>query len=36
MNNFSTNAVALVLDSTMYDADDYIYNYDDFIKHDLP
>lgn len=36
MNNFSTNAVALVLDSTVYDADDYIYNYDDFIKHDLP
>ena len=36
MNHFSTNAVALVLDSTMYDADDYIYNYDDFIKHDLP
>lgn len=33
MNNFSTNAVALVLDSTVYDADDYIYNYEEFIKH---
>ena len=33
MNNFSTNAVALVLDSTVYDADDYIYHYEDFIKN---
>ncbi len=32
MNNFSTNAVALVLDSTVYDAEDYIYHYEDFIK----
>lgn len=32
MNNFSTNAVALVLDSTVYDANDYIYNYTEFIK----
>lgn len=32
MNNFSTNAVALVLDSTEYDAEDYIYHYEDFIK----
>ena len=32
MNNFSTNAVALVLDSTEYDAADYIYHYEDFIK----
>ena len=32
MNNFSTNAVALVLDSVVYDAADYIYNFEDFIK----
>lgn len=32
MNNFSTNAVALVLDSTIYDSNDYIYHYDDYIK----
>lgn len=32
MNNFSTNAVALVLDSTVYDSNDYIYHYDEYIK----
>lgn len=30
MNNFSTNSLALVLASTPYDADDYIYDYQDF------
>lgn len=30
MNNFSTNALALVLASTPYDVADYIYDYDDF------
>lgn len=33
MNNFSTNAVALVLSSTEYNANDYIYHYEDYIKH---
>lgn len=32
MENFSTNSLALVLSSTKYDANDYIRNYDDFIK----
>lgn len=32
MNNFSTNSLALVLASTFYDADDYIYDYSKFIK----
>lgn len=32
MNNFSTNSLALVLASTPYDADDYIYDYSKFIK----
>ena len=32
MNNFSTNSLALVLASTPYDADDYIYDYNEFIK----
>lgn len=31
MENFSTNSLALVLSSTVYDADDYIRNYDDFL-----
>lgn len=31
MQDFSTNSVALVLSSTIFNADDYIYNYDDFI-----
>ena len=32
MNNFSTNSLALVLASTPYDTDDYIYDYSKFIK----
>lgn len=32
MENFSTNAVVLVLSSTFYNEADYIRNYDDFIK----
>lgn len=31
MDNFSTNSLALVLASTVYDADDYIRSYDEFI-----
>lgn len=32
MENFSTNALALVLSSTDYDAVDYIRDYDEFLK----
>ena len=32
MENFSTNAVVLVLSSTFFNEADYIRNYDDFIK----
>jgi len=32
MENFSTNSLALVLASTSYDADDYIRDYDTFLK----
>ncbi|MCK9159092.1 MAG: FdtA/QdtA family cupin domain-containing protein [Bacteroidaceae bacterium] len=32
MNNFSTNALALILASTKYHANDYIRNYDEFLK----
>jgi dTDP-4-dehydrorhamnose 3,5-epimerase-like enzyme len=32
MCNFSTNAVALVLSSTLYNEDDYIYDYNEFLK----
>ena len=32
MENFSTNAVVLVLSSTFFNESDYIRNYDDFIK----
>ena len=32
MNNFSTNSLALVLASTAYDADDYIYDYKQFLN----
>jgi len=32
MNNFSTNSLALVLASTSYDANDYIYDYQDFLS----
>lgn len=30
MNNFSTNSLALILASTPYDAEDYIYDYEQF------
>ena len=30
MQNFSTNSLALVLASTEYDADDYVYRYEEF------
>lgn len=32
MHNFSTNSFALVLSSTQYDPDDYVRNYEDFLK----
>ena len=32
MQNFSTNALALVLSSTLYSDEDYIRNYDEFLK----
>ena len=32
MDNFSTNSLALILSSTNYDADDYVRDYDEFIK----
>jgi dTDP-4-dehydrorhamnose 3,5-epimerase-like enzyme len=32
MQNFSTNSLALILSSTIYNSDDYVRNYDDFIK----
>ena len=32
MENFSTNALALVLSSTDYDANDYIRDYDEFLN----
>lgn len=32
LDNFSTNSVALVMASTYYDEDDYIRDYDEFIK----
>ena len=34
MNNFSTNAVALVVSSTPYDENDYIRNFPEFKKFD--
>jgi len=33
MENFSTNSLAMVLSSTHFNRDDYIYNYDDFIAN---
>lgn len=33
MENFSTNSLALVLASTEYDVEDYIRNYDAFLKY---
>lgn len=32
MNNFSTNSFALILASTNYNANDYIYDYNEFVK----
>jgi len=32
MNNFSTNSLALILSSTDYDANDYVREYDVFLK----
>ena len=32
MDNFSTNSLALVLSSTRYDVNDYIRDYDKFLK----
>lgn len=32
MENFSTNALALELGSTLYDKKDYVYDYDQFLK----
>lgn len=33
MENFSTNSLALVLSSTKFDAEDYIRDYDEFLKY---
>lgn len=35
IDNFSTNAVALVVSSTIYDSNDYIRNFEQFIKEAL-
>ncbi len=32
MENFSTNSLALVLSSTHFNTEDYIYDYDEFLK----
>jgi dTDP-4-dehydrorhamnose 3,5-epimerase-like enzyme len=32
MENFSTNSLAMILSSTLYNPDDYIYRYNDFKK----
>ena len=32
MQNFSTNSLAMVVSSTQYHLDDYIYNYPEFLK----
>jgi len=32
MQNFSTNALALVISSTYYNEEDYIYDYNEFLK----
>lgn len=32
MENFSTNSLAMILSSTNYDSNDYIRNYDEFLK----
>ena len=33
MENFSTNSLALIVASTTYNAEDYIYDYEEFLKH---
>ena len=33
MENFSTNSLALVLSSTHYNVEDYIYDHNEFLKH---
>lgn len=33
MRDFSTNALAMILASTAYDKDDYIYDYNEFKQH---
>jgi dTDP-4-dehydrorhamnose 3,5-epimerase-like enzyme len=33
LENFSTNALAIILSSTSFSEDDYIRNYQDFLKH---
>ena len=33
MENFSTNSLAIVLSSTAFSEDDYIRQYDDFLKY---
>lgn len=33
MNNFSTNSLAMVLSSTEFSEDDYIRDYNDYLKH---
>lgn len=35
LTNFSTNSLALILASTPYDPDDYIYTHDDFTRFKL-
>jgi len=32
MENFSTNSLAMILSSTRYDADDYVRDYNEFLK----
>ncbi len=32
MNNFSTNSLAMILSSTDYDANDYVRDYDEFLR----
>ena len=33
MNNFSTNSLAFIVASTSYDPDDYIRNYEEYLKY---
>lgn len=35
MENFSTNSLALILSSTVYDSEDYVFDYEDFIRTKL-